>query len=65
MRFGVRLLEIGRFKRRETVVVLLPWVCSRCCECFAFFSSSVELWGAQGLGDTRLWVLGPGTVWKG
>lgn len=46
-------------------MVLLPWVCSRCCGCFALFISSLELWGAQGLGTAQLRVLGPGTVWKG
>lgn len=29
------------------MVVLLSWVCSRCCECSALFSSSLELWGAR------------------
>ena len=47
------------------MVVILPRVHSRCRECFAMFSSSLELWGAEGLGTPRLWVPGPGTVWRG
>lgn len=45
--------------------MLLPWACSRCCECSALFRSSPEVWGAQGLGTAQPWVLGPGAVWKG
>lgn len=65
MLFRVWLLGTAAFKGRGTAVVLLPWECSRCCECFALLSSPLELWGARGLGTARLRVLGPEAVWKG